>query len=160
MGRFRTVVDAVAADLVASVPLPGDFRIIKYAHPLPGMMVPDKCPALGVFIVRYPRRIIATPGTYEWDLDMQICWYESGASYGETAGATDNDLPGRLLDTMEAISDHLETYATSIPGLPQIGLNLPAYGTIASGETGDNQGMVWRGMQELTVTGTALRAIP
>lgn len=157
MGRARTVVDAIAADLEASLVLPA-HTLQKYAFPL--SMTPERCPMLAVYVVRYPRRLIATPGTYEWDVDLEIAWYESGASYGETAGATDSDLPGRLLDTIEAIGDHLETYAVAIPGVAGTPPNLASYATIGAGETSPNQSMVWRAYYELTVTGTALRSIP
>jgi hypothetical protein len=157
MGRFRTVIDAIAADLETSLTLP-DHKLQKYAFPL--SLTPERCPMLAVYTVRYPRRLIATPGTYEQDLELEVAWYESGAAYGETAGATDNDLPGRMLDTIELIGDHLETYAVAIPGVPQVGANLPDYATIGMGETSPNQSMVWRAMYELTVTGTALRSIP
>jgi hypothetical protein len=157
MGRMRIVIDAITSDLEGTLSLP-PHATQKYAFPI--SMTPERCPMLAVYAIRYPRRLIATPGTYEWDLELEIAWYESGASYGETAGATDHDLPGRMLDTIELIGDHLETYAVAIPGLPQVGANLPDYGTIAAGETSPNQSMVWRAYYELTVTGTALRAIP
>jgi hypothetical protein len=156
MGRARTVVDAITSDLLATLTFP-ECRIQKYAYPLG--MTPERCPMLGVYVVRYPRRLIATPGTYEWDVDLEIAWYESGASYGETAGANDPDFPGRLLDMIEAIGDHLETYAVAIPGVPVSVPDLPAYATIGAGETTPNQSMVWRAYYELTVTGTALRAL-
>ncbi|SRR6266851_27540 len=158
MGRMRTVIDAVTAHVERTVQLP-EHQTQKYAFPL--SMTPDRCPMFAVYAVRYPRRIIATPGTYEWDLELEIAWYESGASYGETAGATDNDLPGRMLDTIEAIGDVLETLAVAIPGAPPAsGIDLSPYATIAVGETTPNQSMVWRAYYEVTVTGTALRAIP
>lgn len=116
---------------------------------------------LAVYAIRYPRRLIATPGTYEWDLDLEVAWLESATSYAETAGGTDPDLPPRLLDTIELIGDRLETYAVSIPGVAGVPPNLPVYATIGAGETRTNQsGMCWEGVYELTVTGTALRSIP
>ena len=158
MGRARTVVDAISANLEASLVLP-DHQVQKYAPPL--SMTPERCPMLAVYIIRYPRRIIATPGTYEWDLDIEIAWLESAAAYAETAGATDNYLPARLLDTIELIGDHLETYAVAIPGVPVVVTNLPAYATIGAGETRTNvSGLCWEGVYELSVTGTALRSIP
>jgi hypothetical protein len=156
---MRIVIDAIAADLQATIAFPADLHLQKYAPPL--NLTPERCPMLSVYAIRYPRQIIATPGTYQWDLDLEIAYYESGASYGETAGGTDPDLPGRLLDTIEAIGDRLETYAVAIPGVAGIPPNLTSYGTIGAGETSPSaSAMVWRAMQELTVTGTALRSIP
>lgn len=156
MSRGRTVIDAICADLEVSVTLPS-HTLQKYAFPL--SLTPERCPMLAVYVVRYPRRLIATPGTYEWDIELEVAWYESGAAYGETAGATDNELPGRMLDTIEAIGDRLETYAGAIPGLPAVGTNMADYATIGAGETSMSQSMVWRAMYELTVTGTALRVL-
>ncbi len=66
-----------------------------------------------------------------------------------------------MLDTIEAIGDVLETLAVAIPGAPPAsGIDLSPYATIAVGETTPNQSMVWRAYYEVTVTGTALRAIP
>lgn len=153
MGRARNVVDSIAADLEALGTLPA-HTLQKYAFPL--SMAPERCPMLAIYVIRYPRTLIATPGTYQWDLELEIAWYESGASYGETAGGTDNDLPGRLLDVIELIGDHLQTYAYAIPGVAGIPPNLSAYATIGAGETSPNASMVWRAMYELTVSGTAL----
>lgn len=156
---MRTVVDAIAADLQASIAFPAGYHLQKYAPPM--SLTPERCPMFAVYAIRYPRQLIATPGTYQWDLDLEIAYYESGASYGETAGGTDSDLPGRLLDTIEAIGDRLETYAVAIPGVAGIPPNLTSYGTIGAGETSSTPGaLLWRAMQELTVTGTALRSIP
>lgn len=162
MGRMRSICDAIVTDLespAAALSLPAHFTH-RYGPPPPGAVTPKTTPMLAVYVIRYPRRIIATPGTYEWDADLEIAWMVSGASYSETAGATDVSMPGDLLDTIEAIGDRLETYATAIPGVAGIPPNLTAYGTIGAGETGHNESMVWRAMYELTVTGTALRTIP
>jgi len=159
MGRMVTICDAVTADLEGTLSLP-PHKTIKYAHP--PLMVPERCPALGVYYVTFPRIIIATPGTYYLDDEVHVAWFESAAAYGETAGATDNDLPRRMLNTIELIGDRLEVYAISIPGLPAVGsVDVPAYGTIGTGESGANpSGMVWRAHYVLTISGTALRAIP
>lgn len=156
---MRTVVDAVTAFVEGTVTLPA-HQTQKYAFP--ASMAPERCPMLAVYAERYPRRIIATPGTYEWDLELRVGWLESAVSYGETAGGTDNDLPGRLLDTIELIGDALETLAVAIPGAPPASaVDLSPYATIGAGETNQNpSGMIWQAYYELTVTASALRAIP
>src|SRR4029077_17924644 len=108
MTRLSTVIDAITADLEAALSLPDHHQVQKYAPPL--SMTPERCPMLAVYVVCYPRRIIATPGTYEWDVDLEVAWLEAAGPYSETAGGTDSDLPARLLDTVEALGDHRELY--------------------------------------------------
>lgn len=160
MGRMRSICDAIVTDLespAAALSLPAH---LTHKYMPPPSVTPKSTPMLAVYVIRYPRRLIATPGTYEWDADLEIAWLVSGADYFETAGGTDSDLPGSQLDAIEAIGDRLETYATGIPGVGGVPPNLAAYATIGAGETLRNESLVLRPMYELTVTGTALRTIP
>lgn len=111
------VVDAILADLAATVDLP-EHGTVKYVEPR-ALRMDVKQRWLAVYPLQIDHTVLATPDAYDNQLRVRVAWY-APVWTGAEANQGEEPVAKSALEEARRIRRHLQSYAAGVPSLVNV----------------------------------------